>query len=83
MTEDAVQAARELLEHVPAGSDLARAARLRLDRAAREDLMTDTRVDPPPRYPDLNLRQALADRAVIDAQKRAEANDPTSKEDRS
>lgn len=45
--------------------------------------MTDTRVDPPPRYPDPKLRKALAARAVIDARKRAEANDTTSKEERS
>jgi hypothetical protein len=73
VTTDPVQAARDLLEQVPADSDLARAARLRLDRAAREDLMTTTHVDPPPRYPDPALRRALAKQAVADAQKVAEA----------
>jgi hypothetical protein len=74
VTTDPVQAARELLEQVPADSDLARAARLRLDRAAREELMTEhVHVDPPPRYPDPALRRALAEQAVADAQKVAGA----------
>jgi hypothetical protein len=73
MTSDPVQAARELIEQVPADSDLARAARLRLDRAAREELMTEhVHIDPPPRYPDPALRRALAERAVADAQKLAD-----------